>query len=128
MPCDAARARDLYEQACEAGSSAAAYFMGHRLHIGDDELGILADGERALTLLRRASQQVGTSSCFFKRSRSITAVYAICTDSGERGADVLSPTSTRDPYEREIPSADPCSQHLHTSIGGDSCLKLYIPA
>lgn len=32
--------------------------MGHLLHIGDDELGIEANGVRALQLLRRASEQV----------------------------------------------------------------------
>lgn len=55
----------MYEEACEAGSSAAAFFLGHRLHAGDEELGIEADGARALQLLRRSSEQV----------RILTAVF-----------------------------------------------------
>lgn len=58
VPSDPARAQGMYEKACEAGSSAAAYFLGHRLHAGDEELGIEADGARALQLLRRSSEQV----------------------------------------------------------------------
>lgn len=58
VPSDPARAREMYEEACEAGSSAAAYFLGHRLHAGDEELGVEADGARALQLLRRSSEQV----------------------------------------------------------------------
>lgn len=58
MTPDPALARQLYEEAYDAGSSAAAFFLGHRLHIGDGELGIDADGDRALQLMRRASAQV----------------------------------------------------------------------
>lgn len=58
MPLNLALARELYEEACEAGSSAAAYFLGHRLHVGDDELGVDTDYARALELLNRASDQV----------------------------------------------------------------------
>lgn len=56
---DPARARELYHEAHDAGSPAAAYFLGHRSHVGDEELGIEADGVRALQLLRHASEQVG---------------------------------------------------------------------
>lgn len=58
MPCDQARARELYDEAHEAGSSAAAYFLGHRFHVGDEELGVEPDGVRALQLLQQASEQV----------------------------------------------------------------------
>lgn len=58
VPSDPARARGMYEEACEAGSSAAAYFLGQRLHAGDEELGIEADGARALQLLSRSAEQV----------------------------------------------------------------------
>lgn len=58
VPSDPARAREMYEEACEAGSSAAAYFLGQRFHAGDKELGIEKDGARALQLLRRSSEQV----------------------------------------------------------------------
>lgn len=64
VPCDPARARALYDEAHEAGSPAAAYFMGHRFHVGDEMLGIEADGGRALQLLRRASEQVHTHTRF----------------------------------------------------------------
>lgn len=59
MPSDPARARELYDEAHDAGSPAAAYFLGHRFHVGDQDLGIEADGARALHLLRQASEQVG---------------------------------------------------------------------
>lgn len=55
---DPARARELYNEACDAGSTAAAYFLGNRFHVGDEDLGIEADGARALRLLRYASEQV----------------------------------------------------------------------
>ena len=58
MPSDPARARELYHEAHDAGSPAAAYFLGHRFHVGDEDLGIEADGARALQLLRHASEQV----------------------------------------------------------------------
>lgn len=52
------RARELYDEAYEAGSAAAAYFLGHRFHVGDEELGIEEDGARALQLLRHAVELV----------------------------------------------------------------------
>lgn len=58
VPCDPARARALYDEAQEAGSPAAGYFMGHRFHVGDETLGVEVDGARALQLLRGASEQV----------------------------------------------------------------------
>lgn len=65
MPCDPARSRELYDEAHEAGSPAAGYFMGHRFHVGDEILGIEADGARALQLLRGASEQVRMHTTFF---------------------------------------------------------------
>lgn len=64
MPCDPARARELYDVAHEAGSPAAGYFMGHRFHVGDENLGIETDGARALQLLRCASEQVHVHTPF----------------------------------------------------------------
>lgn len=58
LPCDPVRARELYDEALQAGSSAAAYFLGQRFHVGDEELGISPDGVRALKLLRQASDKV----------------------------------------------------------------------
>lgn len=58
IPTNLARARELYEEACEAGSSTAAFFLGHRYHVGDEDLGIVRDGQRALQLLTKASEQV----------------------------------------------------------------------
>ncbi len=55
---DPTRARELYNEAHDAGSAAAAYFLGHRCHVGDEELGIEEDGARALQLFRRASEKV----------------------------------------------------------------------
>lgn len=58
MSCDPKRARQLYDEALEADSPAAGYFMGHRYHVGDETLGIPVDGLRAFQLLRRASDKV----------------------------------------------------------------------
>ncbi|CAM9552627.1 unnamed protein product [Laminaria digitata] len=65
VPSDPARARGMYEEACEAGSSAAAYFLGQRLHAGDEELGIEADGARALQLLSRSAEQGHAEAMFY---------------------------------------------------------------
>lgn len=48
----------MYEEACEAGSSSAAFFLGHCNHHGNPNLGIEPDGKRALQLLQKASEQV----------------------------------------------------------------------
>lgn len=65
VPSNPARARGMYEEACEAGSSAAAYFLGQRFHAGDEDLGIKKDGARALQLLRRSSEQVRISTALW---------------------------------------------------------------
>lgn len=62
VPTEPKLARELYEKAFDAGSSAAAFFLGHRLHNGDEGLGIKPDGARALQLLETASNQVQYSS------------------------------------------------------------------
>ncbi|CAM9482949.1 unnamed protein product [Hapterophycus canaliculatus] len=65
VPCDPPRARELYEEAYEAGSSAAGYFLGHRFHVGDEELEMEINGARALRLFQRASEQGHAEATFY---------------------------------------------------------------
>lgn len=79
MPSDPGRARELYHEAQDAGSPAAAYFLGHRFHVGDEELGIEADGARAMQLLRQASAQVCRHTyCVWSHCRGPTHKMSIC--------------------------------------------------
>ncbi|CBJ48465.1 conserved unknown protein [Ectocarpus siliculosus] len=64
-PCDPTRARELYDEALQAGSSAAAYFLGQRFHVGDEDLGIAPDGVRALKFLRQASEKGHAEATFY---------------------------------------------------------------
>lgn len=70
VPPDPDAARKLYQEACDAGSSAAAFFFGHTFRIGDDELGIRKDGVRAMELLRHASEQVRVCFALAKRGQT----------------------------------------------------------
>lgn len=80
VPRDPDAGRKLYQEACDAGSSAAAFFLGHIFRIGDDELGITEDGVRAIELLRHASEQVRVCFVLMRRGKTVRLVFIASTE------------------------------------------------